>query len=180
MSKGPLTSPTMAAATMDMRVRAREGNKAHQILIDAQNHREGILWGTSDAGLVEAANAALQRLEDPLEHRFVSAHCLGNSGVLLEMNNESAVGWLNAPATWASFLSHFAPNVSDKEWVFPLMVNSFPYTSSQTRRWRSTRWKRITVCQTAPYSVPAGSSRRIGECATRHAVYIQLAFHLKY
>ena len=94
-SKGLLMSPTTAAATMDMRVRAREGNKAHQILIDAQNHREGILRGTSDAGLVEAANAALQRLEDPLEHRFVSARHLGTGGVLLEMNNESVVRWLN-------------------------------------------------------------------------------------
>ena len=69
MSKGLLMSPTAAAITMDMRVRAREGIKACQILIDAQNHREGILQGTSDVGLVKAANVALQHLEDPLEHR---------------------------------------------------------------------------------------------------------------
>ena len=40
VSKGPLTNPTIAATTMDMRVRVREGIKARQILIDAQSPRE--------------------------------------------------------------------------------------------------------------------------------------------
>ena len=60
MSKGPPTNPTIAATTMDMRVRAREGIKARQILIDAQTPGEGILRGTSDTGLVEAANVAVR------------------------------------------------------------------------------------------------------------------------
>ena len=101
---------------MDVRVRAREGVKARQILIDARNHGEGILHGISDVGLVESANAALWHLEDPPEHQFVSVHCLRNGSVLLEMDSKSAVRWLSTPATRASFLSHFAPNALVKEW----------------------------------------------------------------
>ena len=125
-SKGPPINPAAVATTMDVRVRVREGVKAHQILIDTWNHGEGILWGISDAGLVESANATLWHLEDPLEHRFISIRCLGNGGVLLEMDSESAVGWLSTPATQASFLSHFAPNALVKEWAFSLVVQFIP------------------------------------------------------
>ena len=44
---------------MDMRVRVREGVKAHQILINVWNYREGILRRTSNVGLVESANVVL-------------------------------------------------------------------------------------------------------------------------
>ena len=46
--------------------------------------------------------------------------------MLLEMDSESAVGWLSIPATWASFLSHFAPNASVKERAFSLVVQFVP------------------------------------------------------
>ena len=49
-------------------------------------------------GLVKSANTALHDLEDPPDHRFVSAHWLGNGGVLLEMHSEVMAGWLSAPA----------------------------------------------------------------------------------
>ena len=87
-SKGPSLNLVMVATTMDMRVRVREGVKAHQILIDIQNHEEGILWGTSDVGLVESANAALQHLEDPPGHCFTSACHLGNGGVIMHHISE--------------------------------------------------------------------------------------------
>ena len=108
---------------MDM---AREGIKLRQILIDARDHGEGILRGISDAGIVESANAAIRRMENPPAHRFISAQRLGNGGVLLEMDSESAAGWLNAPATRASFLNHFAPNASVKERAFPIVVQFVP------------------------------------------------------
>ena len=78
--------------------------------------------GISDAGIVKSANAAIWRMENPPEHCFVSTQCLRNDGVLLEMNSESTTRWLNTPATWASFLNHFAPNMSVKEWAFPIVV----------------------------------------------------------
>ena len=57
---------------MDMRARAREGIKLHQILIDAWDHREGILQGISDAGIVKSTNAVIQWMEDPPDHCFIS------------------------------------------------------------------------------------------------------------
>ena len=125
-SKGPSPNPVATAATMDMRARAREGIKLRQILIDARDHGEGILRGVSDAGIVESANAAIRRMEDPPDHRFVSARRLGNGGVLLEMDSESAAGWLNVPVTRASFLNQFAPNASFKERAFPIVVQFVP------------------------------------------------------
>ena len=100
------------AATLDVRVRAREGVKQQQILIDARSHGDCILRGVSMAGLVDAANAALRGLEHGTDHRFVSARRLNNGGVVLEMNSEAAIGWLGAPATRALFLGCFAPDSS--------------------------------------------------------------------
>ena len=58
-SKGPSPNPVATAATMDMRARAREGIKLHQILINARDHGEGILRGISDVGIVESAIMAI-------------------------------------------------------------------------------------------------------------------------
>ena len=58
-SKGPVSNPIAAATMLDVRVRAREGVKSHQILVDAQTRGECILRGVSMPGLVEAANAVL-------------------------------------------------------------------------------------------------------------------------
>ena len=43
------------------------------ILIDAQDHGEGILQGISDAGIVKSANMVIRWMEDPPDHCFVSA-----------------------------------------------------------------------------------------------------------
>ena len=67
-----MPNPVATAATMDMRARAREGIKLCQILIDAQDHGEGILWGISDAGIVESANGVIQWMDDPPDHHFIS------------------------------------------------------------------------------------------------------------
>ena len=71
-SKGLSPNPVAAAAMMDMRARAREGIKLCQILIDAQDHGEGILQGISDVGIVESANTAIRWMEDPPDHCFIS------------------------------------------------------------------------------------------------------------
>ena len=71
-SKGLSPNRVATATTMDMRARARGGIKLHQILIDAQDHGEGILQGISDAGIVESANTAIRWMEDPPDHCLVS------------------------------------------------------------------------------------------------------------
>ena len=125
-SKGPSPNPIAAAATLDMRVRVREGVKLQQILINARSHGDCILWGISTVGLVDVANAALRSLEHGTDHRFVSAHRLNNRGVVLEMNSEAAIGWLGAPVTRALFLGHFAPDSLVRECAFPLIVQFVP------------------------------------------------------
>ena len=106
-SKGSSLNPIAAVATLDVRVRAREGVKLRQILIDACSRGDCILRGISTASLVDVANAALCGLEHGADHCFVSARQLNNRGVVLEMNSEATISWLGAPATWALFLGRF-------------------------------------------------------------------------
>ena len=44
----------------------------------------------------------------------------------MEMDSESAIGWLNVPVTRASFLNQFPLNASFKEWAFPIVVQFIP------------------------------------------------------
>ena len=111
-SKGSLPNPIVAAATLDVRVRAREGVKLQQILIDAHSHGDCILQGVSTAGLVNVANATLRGLEHGADHHFVSARQLNNGGVVLEMNSKATISWLGALATRPLFLGCFAPDSS--------------------------------------------------------------------
>ena len=127
-SKGSPPNSATGATMLDMRVRVREGIKSHQILLDSQSHGhgEGILRGVSNTGLVEASNKAIHGIDDPPEYHFVSAHWLGNGGVLLEVDSEEAEGWLNVPVTRASFLDRVAPDASVKERAFPTVVQFVP------------------------------------------------------
>ena len=111
---------------MDVRVRAREGVKSRQILIDARSRGECILQGVSATGLVDSANMALRDMEHASDHRFVSARWLGNGGMLLEMNSEAAASCLSTPATRAPFLGRFAPDVVVRERAFSLVVQFVP------------------------------------------------------
>ena len=125
-SKGPSLNPIMVAATLDMRVRAREGVKLQQILIDTHSCGDCVLWGISATGLVNTANVTLHGLEHVADHHFVSAHWLNNGGVVLEMNSKATIGWLSVPAIWASFLGCFAMDSSVWECAFPLVVQFVP------------------------------------------------------
>ena len=127
-SKGPTPTPNpiVAAAMLDVRVRAREGVKSRQILIDAHSRGKCILQGVSTTGLVDAANTTLRDMEHASDHRFVSAHQLGNGGVLLEMNGEAVASWLSTPATQALFLGCFAPDATVRERAFSLVVQFVP------------------------------------------------------
>ena len=74
-SEGSLPNPIAMAATLDVRVRAREGVKSWQILIDARSRGDCILRGVSMVGLVNVANVALRGLEHAADCCFVSAQC---------------------------------------------------------------------------------------------------------
>jgi len=120
--------PSSAAgvATMDMRVRAREGIQSRQVLIDARAQSQGIHPGESNPELVAAVNSALCDMDDPPGHKFISTRQLNNGGVLLELDSEEAAGWLGSLVTKASFLGHFALEAVIKERSFPLVVQFVP------------------------------------------------------
>ena len=61
------------AASMDARVRAWEGVKARQILVDVLTPNQQLHQGANNLQLVSLANAALNDMEDPPSHRFVGA-----------------------------------------------------------------------------------------------------------
>ena len=123
--KNPPPNQVPGVATLDIRVRAREGIKSQQVPIDARGHRQGILQGTSNVSQVQAANNALNDLEDQTGQCFVSARQLSNGGVLLEIASEAVASWLSNPRTRASFLGHFAPDATIKDRTF-VMNHTFP------------------------------------------------------
>ncbi len=124
--KSAQASPATSKDTLDARVRAREGIKSRQLLVDVISPGQDTLAGASNTELVEAANKALRDLDEPPHHRFVSARRLNNGGILLELDSEEAMAWLSDPLQRASFLGRFAPEASVKTRAFPLIVQFVP------------------------------------------------------
>ena len=118
--------PGNGGNTMDVRLRAREGVKARQLLINVQALRLGLLPGTSNAGLADAANNVIRGLDGTEGHRFVSARRLNNGGILLELNDEVAAAWINIPDTRAVFLGCFTPDAVVKSRVYSMVVQFVP------------------------------------------------------
>src|SRR6266481_1637942 len=124
--KSAQASPATSKDTLDARVRAREGIKSRQLLVDVISLGQDMLAGASNPELVEAANKALRDLDEPPHHRFVSARQLNNGSILLELDSEEAMAWLSDPLQRASFLGCFAPEASVKTRAFPLIVQFVP------------------------------------------------------
>ena len=116
----------VGASPMDTRVRAREGVKARQILVDAGAPGRELLADISNTDLVHSANGALESLDGCTGHKVVSARRLNNGGILLEMNSDTAAGWINSLDNRASFLGQFVPDAMVKERAFSLVVQFVP------------------------------------------------------
>ena len=121
-----MSGPVVGAATLDVRVRAREGIKTCQVLVDAGAPGQGPLPGASNANLVDTANKAARSMEGVGEHHFVSARRLNNGGVLLEMDSDMVASWISDASTREVFLSLFTPDATVKDWAFPLVVQFIP------------------------------------------------------
>ena len=111
---------------MDARVRAQEGVKAQQALIDAPDPSQQLHQGTDNIQLVSLANDVLKDVEDPPPHRFVGARRLNNGRLLLEMDSEEATTWLSGPFARAAFLGRFAPNAAFKSRTYSLVIQFVP------------------------------------------------------
>src|SRR6266481_1660849 len=142
--KGSSSGPAVRAATLDIRVRAHEGIKTCQVLVDAGAPGQGPLPGASNANLVDAANKAARSMEGIGEHCFVSARRLNNSGVLLEMDSDMVASWISDASTREVFLSLFAPDATVKDQAFPLVVQFVPLHLSQNKTWTCGTWRKKT------------------------------------
>ncbi len=121
-----LPNPATGATTLDVRIRAWEGIKSRQVLIDVQAPGQTLLSGSTNASLTEAANKAIQDMDGASDHCFTSARRLNNGGILLELDSEAAAGWLGDTAMKAAFISRYAPEATVKEQAFPLVVQFVP------------------------------------------------------
>src|SRR6266481_1130985 len=124
--KSSTANPVASAAMLDARVRAREGIRVRQVLVDALATGQQLHQGVSNASLVESANKALDKMEDLPKHRFVGAKWLTNSGLLLEMDSEVVAQWISIPFNKAAFLGRFAPEATLKARSFALVVQFMP------------------------------------------------------
>ncbi|KAF8518177.1 hypothetical protein JB92DRAFT_3113124 [Gautieria morchelliformis] len=84
-----------SAPTLDARVRAREGIKQRQVLVDAAALGERILAEMDNAGLMTRANEIISAMDTEGVRTVISTRRLTNGGVLFELNDEAAARWLN-------------------------------------------------------------------------------------
>ena len=118
-----LTTPV---PSLDARVRAREGVKARQVLVDALTPSQQLHRAANNTQLVAKANEALHSTECPPSHCFVGTRRLNNGGLLLEMDSEDAASWLSSPVNKANFLGRFAPDATFKSRTYSLVVQFVP------------------------------------------------------
>ena len=124
--KSTMASPATGVTTLDARVRAREGVKARQVLIDASAPNQPLHQAANNPHLVSLANDVLRSMDDPPTHSFVGARWLNNGGLLLELDNEEAAAWIGKPHNKATFLSQFAPDAAFKSCTDSLVVQFMP------------------------------------------------------
>ena len=124
--KSTTASPATGVTTLDARVRAQEGVKARQVLIDASAPNQPLHQAANNPQLVSLANDMLRGMDDPPTHRFVGARRLNNGGLLLEMDSKEAAVWIGGPHNKATFLSRFMPDAAFKSHMYSLVVQFVP------------------------------------------------------
>jgi hypothetical protein len=124
--KSTVAGPTVPQTSIDARVRAREGIKARQVLVDALTPSQQLHPSANNTQLVTRANEALQNTGSPSPHRFVGTRRLNNGGILLELDSEEAAVWLNSSGNKAPFLDRFAPDAALKPRTYSLVIQFVP------------------------------------------------------
>ena len=119
-------TPQALAHTLDARVRAREGIKSRQILIDAPNIGEVLLEGLSNTAIVQRTNEIIQSMPDCSKHTVNSARQLNNGGILLELDTEEATRWINSAINHLTFLTKLAPEARIKTRAYPIVIQFIP------------------------------------------------------
>jgi hypothetical protein len=121
--------PTYSAGAgwgYDARVRAREGVKLRQVLVDAGKPGEQILEELDSVGLAKQANEILRNMDAAPDHTVVSARRLSNGGVLFEFGSEDSAKWVNEAQRRIQFTSQLAPDARMKTRLFPIVLQFVP------------------------------------------------------
>jgi hypothetical protein len=114
------------ASALDVRVRARQGIKQRQVLVDAANMGDRVLAELDNAKLILRANEIIGSMGSDGSQAVVSARRLANGGVLLELNSEEAARWLNEARHRVLFTEALAPDARIKARLFPLVLQFLP------------------------------------------------------
>jgi hypothetical protein len=118
-----------AVSGLNPRQKATQAIKDRQILIDFDSNDTILrLKMVSDTFLVEKANFALKDLIGTETCKFVSATCIRNRGILLEMNDPKDITWLLGPNVKDPFLKAFEPMAIIKPLCFSTFLQFVPIT----------------------------------------------------
>lgn len=126
--KDPPVSRTFTqTSTIDPRLRAREGIRQRQILIDLiTDGGPSELKECAITTLVEAANKALRTLDEDTVHKVAGASRLRNGGILLEMGSTEAALWLKEAGRTNKFVAALEPGAKLKARLYPTIAQFVP------------------------------------------------------
>lgn len=116
----------MKVSAIDPRLRAREGVRQRQILVDLDDVTSK-LRSCSLAALVDAANKAIGALEGSMEgQKIVAATRLMNGGILLEANSAGAAVWLRETERRNRFVAALDPSARIRSRLYPTIAQFVP------------------------------------------------------
>lgn len=119
----------VGTTTIDPRLRAREGIRLRQILIDLDSTSgASILRACSNVSLIEAANKAIGTLDGGALHKVVGASRLKNGGILLETDSTETAVWLRDLSRREIFVMALDPGATFKSRLYPTIAQFVPIT----------------------------------------------------
>ena len=117
------------------RLKAREGVRSRQILIDFESDQGLILFADDPITVLKGRfNKALQDIEDANGHKTRAISHLRNGGVLMELGSEEAVTWFAGAVIRKQFLEklHLVATIT-KPRLYQVMVQFVPLTFQPDR-----------------------------------------------
>lgn len=123
----PATQSFTRTSAIDPRLRAREGIRQRQILVDldASDSSPG-LKSCSNVALVDAANKAINSLDSDTEHKVVGATRLPKGGILLETNSNDAAVWLRDLDRKDAFVTALDPGAKIRTRLYSTIAQFVP------------------------------------------------------
>ena len=111
------------------RLKAREGVRSRQILIDFESDQGLIPFADDPITMLKGRfNKALQDIEDVNGHKTRAFSRLRNSSILMELDSKEAVTWFTGAVIRKQFLEKLHPAATIKPRLYQVMVQFVPLT----------------------------------------------------